>query len=93
MVRQEIKNFLSQDELDDSELLRKLVHGTVLSGKLHPLISEASTDEDDGKIHLRSMIFQQLLADGENCLYKYRLPDSDQKRIVAVGVRDLFLGK
>jgi hypothetical protein len=44
-----IKNFLSQDELDDPALLRKLVHGTVVSGKLHPLIFEASTDEDDEK--------------------------------------------
>jgi hypothetical protein len=89
-----IKNFLSQDELDDPALLSKLVHGTVVGGKLHPLIFEASTDEDDERIRLRSTtFFQQLLADGENGLSKYRSLNSDQKRIVAVGVRDLFLGK
>jgi len=89
-----LKNFLSQEERDDPALGRKLIHGTVVSGKLHPLIFQASTDEDDVKVYLRSMtFFQQLLAGGENGLSKYRSLSSDQKRIVAVGVRDLFLGE
>lgn len=88
-----IKSFLSQDERRDAALVRKLVNGKVMSGKMHPLIFETSTDEDDEMVRLRSIpYFEQLLADGKDGISKYRSLSSDQKRIVAVGVRDLFLG-
>jgi hypothetical protein len=88
-----VKCFLSQEERNDLLLVRNLVHGTIVSAQMYPLIFETSTEEDNELVRLRSLsFFEQLLADGENDESKYRSLSSDQKRIVAVGVRDLFLG-
>jgi hypothetical protein len=49
-------------------------------------------EEDNEMVRLRSLSFNQLLADAENVLSKYRSLSDEQKLILAVGVRALFLG-
>jgi hypothetical protein len=74
-------------------LVRNLVHGMIVSAQAHPLIFETSSGEDNEMVRLRSLSsFDQLLADAENGVSKYRSLNNERKRIVAVGVRDLFLG-
>jgi hypothetical protein len=88
-----LKCLLPQDERNDPLLVRNLVHGNVLSAQVHPLIFETSSEEDNEMVRLRSLsFFDQLLADVENGMSKYRSLSNEQKRVVAVGIRDLFLG-
>lgn len=88
-----LKCLLSQDERNDTLLVRNLVHGTIVSAQVHPLIFETSSEEDEEMVRLRSLpFFDQLLADAENSMSNYRSLNDEQKLIVAVGVRDLFLG-
>ena len=61
-----------------------------MSGKVHPLIFESSTEEDSDTVRLRSLpFFEELLADRSQS--KYLSLNLDMRRIVGLGVRDLFL--
>jgi hypothetical protein len=88
-----LKCLLSPDECNDLLLVRNLVHGTIVSAQVYPLIFETSSEEDNEMVQLRSLsFFNQLLADAENGVSRYQSLSDEQKLIVAVGVRDLFLG-
>ncbi|KAM5347431.1 hypothetical protein ACJ41O_010436 [Fusarium nematophilum] len=86
-----IKCMLSQDEQDDASLMRKLVRGLEFSSRLHPLIFDTAEDDDPEMIRLRSVpYFHELLADTTAGGFKHSSLSHRQKRIVSVGVRDLF---
>jgi hypothetical protein len=90
-----IKCFMSQDELSDELLMRNLVQGTVMSSKMHPLIFEKSSRTDNKMVQLRSLsFFNELLTESEDKVArKYLSLSIDEKRVVALGVRDLFLAE
>jgi hypothetical protein len=85
-----IKCLLSHDERNDPELLRDIFGGTIMSGKVHPLIFESSTEADGDAVRLRSLpFFEELVADRRQSVYLSL--NVEMKRIIGVGVRDLFL--
>ncbi|GAB1316685.1 Prolyl 4-hydroxylase alpha subunit Fe(2+) 2OG dioxygenase domain-containing protein [Madurella fahalii] len=91
-----IKCFLSQEDLDDTARMRRLVGGTAdtvkLASKFHPLVFEHSIAGSG--CELRSLpFFEALTADGDDgdASRRYRTATADEKRIVALGVRDLYL--
>lgn len=86
-----LKCFLSETERKDEELVRTLVRGTALTSRLHPLIFETSNEKDSDLIHLRSLPYLEQLQQGQDRRAEYRNLSTAQKRIVGVGVRDIFL--
>jgi hypothetical protein len=89
-----LKCFLAQEERDDRLLVRNIIHGTILSGQVHPLIFDAASEHDHEMVRLRSVPFlEQLLADERKGVPTYPSLSDEQKSLVAVGVRDLFLAK
>lgn len=69
-----------------------IISGKRVSGQVHPLIFEAATDDDDESIRLRSLSFyEELLVDVGKGRETYLSLSNDMKRIVGVGVRDLYL--
>ena len=85
-----LKCFLSETEREDEQLVRTLVCGTALTSRLHPLIFEMSSEQDSELIHLRSLPYLEQLQ-GQDRRAEYRNLSTAQKRIVGVGVRDMFL--
>jgi hypothetical protein len=87
-----LKCLLSEKDRTNQSLLRKFILGTAASSQFYPLIFDISTAEDDEMVWLRSQpFFEQLIADKEDGEHKYRSLSDEQKRIVALGVRDLYL--
>lgn len=84
-----IRSSLSTSELSDELLLRNLIHGTLLNGKLWPLIFDTETiwDQPLG-VRFRSIrFFRWFVSDP---LLLDRLSD-EEKPYFVVGVRDLWL--
>lgn len=89
-----IKCFLSEQELSDPESMRRLMNGTdiAFASRFHPLIFD-QVPAGSSTVRLRSLPFLGALAFGEpGALREYKsLYDDDQKRLVGLAVRDLFL--
>lgn len=80
-----LKSALSATELTDELLLRNLVHGTITSGKLWPLLLDRSPHP---LARLRSLeFFCELLRD-PTVLSQL---DEEQRCFLCVGIRDLWL--
>lgn len=91
-----IKCFLSGGELADTARMRRLIGGTAdtvqLASKFHPLIFDHAMAEPG--CELRSLPFFQALTtadDGGDATHRYATATADEKRILALGVRDLYL--
>ncbi|KAL4912797.1 hypothetical protein BDW62DRAFT_11869 [Aspergillus aurantiobrunneus] len=66
--------------------------GTIVSGQVYPLIFTSTADDDDEVVRLRTLsFFEDLLADIERGRDTYQSVSTDIQRIVAVGVRDIYL--
>lgn len=92
-LSRKLKCLLLPGERYDSKLMRELVRGSVVTERLHPLIFEASVEGESETVQFRSIqFFEQLVADAADGISdKYQSLSAKQKRIVGVGVRDLFL--
>ena len=85
-----VKCLFPKETPSDSRLLRGVVRGAVLHSLMHPLIFKSALDGEKDSVRLRSLpYFEQLVRD--NATSNYQSLSLEQKRIVAVGVRDLFL--
>ncbi|KAK1835321.1 hypothetical protein QBC39DRAFT_159369 [Podospora conica] len=89
--KSKVKCFLSDEELSDSTKMQHLIQGTdvSLASRFHPLLfdNEATASE---LAKIRSLPFLRRLTKGEG-QGEYRAWDVAKKRIVALGVRDLYL--
>lgn len=89
--RSKVKCFLSDEELGNSTKIRDLIHGNdvSLASRFHPLLfdDEARASET---AKIRSLPSLGRLSDGDG-LDTYRTWSVEKKRIVALGVRDLYL--
>ena len=87
-----LRCLLSRDERDDRLLVRNVIHGTILSARVYPLIFDEEGTADEPMVRLRSLgFFRRLLADKERGVEMYAGLSDEEKVIVAVGVRDLYL--
>ena len=87
-----IKCFLPDDERKDAERMRRLVEGTDISPQFHPLLFEHAVSAQGSKwARLRSLPFFEALVADAGSRHDYDALSADEKRIVAVGVRDLCL--
>ncbi|KAH7118438.1 hypothetical protein EDB81DRAFT_848140 [Dactylonectria macrodidyma] len=87
-----IKCFLTDQERQDPVMVGRLLSETTISGRLHPLIFQTSSATDSDTVRLRSLPFlRHMQTDGASGLAHYKSLATEQKRIVAVGVRDLYL--
>lgn len=87
-----IKCFLIEEELNDPTIIGRLLSGTVITGRVHPLIFQTLSAMDSDTVRLRSLPFlRELQTDETRGLARYKSLTTEQKRIVAVGVRDLYL--
>lgn len=89
--KSKVKSFLSDDELGNTTKMRDVIHGIDISlaSRFHPLLfdNEALASET---AKIRSLAFLRRLSDGDG-LYTYRTWSVAKKRILALGVRDLYL--
>lgn len=89
--KSKVKSFLSDDELGNTTKMRDVIHGIDISlaSQFHPLLfdNEALASET---AKIRSLAFLRRLSDGDG-LYTYRTWSVAKKRILALGVRDLYL--
>lgn len=84
--------FLTDKELDDPAIVGRLLSGTIITGRVHPLIFQTSSVTDIDAVRLRSLPFlRNLQTDETRGLAHYKSLTTEKKRIVAVGVRDLYL--
>ncbi|KAK0619134.1 hypothetical protein B0T14DRAFT_431049 [Immersiella caudata] len=89
---EKMKCFLSDEERNDAALMQGLLDGSSIehASKLHPLIFDSASGPDSRA--LRSLpFFQRLASDDESARTEYKGWNFDKKRIVALGVRDLYL--
>ena len=87
-----IRNLIRETEADDSETIGEIVSGMMVSGQVHPLIFETATEDDSETVCLRSLSFyEELLVDVVKGSETYQSLSNDMKRIVGIGVRDLYL--
>jgi len=89
---EKIKCFLSEEQRNEAALVQSLTDGTDLTfaSKLHPLIFDV--DSGPESVALRSLPFlRRLVSNSDGALDEYRGWSMDKKRIVALGVRDLYL--
>lgn len=89
--KSKVKSFLSDEELGNTTKIRDVIQGADISlaSRFHPLLfdNEAPASET---AKIRSLPFLRRLFDGDG-LDTYRTWSVDKKRIVALGVRDLYL--
>jgi len=86
-----IKCLLSQRQRDDAQLMHRLVEGKVVTGQMHPLIfkwlpKSMRRRSGSGRSRSSNSCWQTV----KRCR-KVSVLSEVQKRLVAVGVRDLFL--
>jgi len=88
-----IKSFLSSSQRDDSDYVRNLVLGAKPTSQLHPLLFDSVDDEDNNdSVRLRSLPFlRDLAANAAAGRAEYAALTDTKKRLVGIGVRDLFL--
>ncbi|KAK0652447.1 hypothetical protein B0T16DRAFT_387706 [Cercophora newfieldiana] len=87
-----IKCLLTEEEQSDAVLMQSLVDGSNLdlASKFHPLIFDAHSGTESAT--LRSLpFFRKLVSGDRGVLDDYRSWSKEKKRIVALGVRDLYL--
>ncbi|KAK4446747.1 hypothetical protein QBC34DRAFT_355942 [Podospora aff. communis PSN243] len=87
-----INCFLSDEERGDVASMRRLVEGTDVeyASKFHPLIFDSSLGSQSREI--RSLPFFRMLTKHDSgVLDEYRGWSADKKRILSLGVRDLYL--
>lgn len=86
-----IKSFLSQTQHEDSPWMRRVLRGEVLDATVYPLIFEIASSDAPDTLRLRSLpYFMEMLEDAHGT-QKYRGLTPEKRKIVAVGVRDLFI--
>jgi len=93
-----IKSFLSEEELGDSEAMRRLLDGSgsdiALASRFHPLIFDHDSSSNSKARRLRSLPFLKALASGgseSETQNEYNRLDPGEKRLVGLAIRDLFL--
>ncbi|KAH7124846.1 hypothetical protein B0J13DRAFT_511141 [Dactylonectria estremocensis] len=87
-----IKCFLPQSQREDSALMREVVQGRILSAKVYPLIFQNAQRDALDTVKLRTLPYFMALAAGDaDGGSQYQSLTPEQRKIVAVGVRDLYI--
>lgn len=87
-----ISSQVSETDAKDSAFMRDVVHGRILNAKVYPLIFETADGSALDVVRLRSLAyFAELVAGLEAGYAAYSSLSLEQKKIIAVGVRDLFI--
>ena len=82
---EKVKCFLSEEERKDNLLLLNLMHGSIVTAKMYPLLFDKADRE--AACYFRSFsFFEEVVADRSH----YDILSEDNKLIFAVGLRDLF---
>ncbi|KAI5458306.1 hypothetical protein BGZ63DRAFT_61370 [Mariannaea sp. PMI_226] len=86
-----IKSMLSPKDLQDINWMGNVIRGRVLNARVYPLIFETTLPDAPDVVRFRTLsFFVELLRDsGSGSKYAYLT--SEQQRVVAVGVRDLYI--
>lgn len=89
-----IKCCLPESERDDSALMRDVVQGRTLGAKVYPLVFKTAQPEAPDTVRLRTLpYFANLVADAADGGSQYQSLSNNEKKTVAVGVRDLYIAE
>ena len=88
-----IKSSLSQEELGNVDWMRDVIQGRVLGAQICPLIFDTSQLDAPDTVRFRTLsFFSELLEDSEGTS-RYKALTPDQRQIIAVGTRDLYIAE
>ncbi|KAM0429250.1 hypothetical protein ACHAPT_006464 [Fusarium lateritium] len=88
-----IKSSLSQDELENAGWKREVIEGRVLSARVYPLIFTVPKPDAPDLVRFRTLsYFSELVGDPDG-ISPYQSLSLNQRRIVAVGIRDLYIAE
>ncbi|RMJ08174.1 hypothetical protein CDV36_012215 [Fusarium kuroshium] len=88
-----IKSSLSQEESENINWMRDVIQGRVHSGRVCPLIFDTSLPDAPDTVRFRTLsFFSELLGDPHG-VSKYQSLTEDQRKIIAVGARDLYVAE
>ncbi|KAI8716630.1 hypothetical protein NCS52_00957200 [Fusarium sp. LHS14.1] len=88
-----IKSSLSQEELENANLMRDVIQGRVLSGQVCPLIFDHSLLDAPETVRFRSMPFFSQLLEGPHGASRYKALTPNQHKTIAIGIRDLYIAE
>ncbi|KAH6873799.1 hypothetical protein B0T10DRAFT_553070 [Thelonectria olida] len=83
----------SQSEGKDSAWMRHVIQGDILDARVYPLIFETSPSDAPDVLLFRTLSYWTRILDYADGTSNYRDLTIEQKRIVAVGVRDLYIAE
>ncbi|KAJ4318024.1 hypothetical protein N0V84_007078 [Fusarium piperis] len=73
--------------------MQDVIQGSVLSARVCPLVFDTSVSDAPETVRLRTLSFFSELLESPDGVSKYQSSTLDQRKIIAVGIRDLYIAE